>query len=81
MDDVINDIDKRLEDNLEEAFAKNSIVKEKIENIFGNLYDESSHLTDREWEKLHLLLAKYKKEERLREINVQDEQNDGEITE
>lgn len=81
LDDVINDIDKRLEDNLEEAFAKNSIVKEKIENIFGNLYDESSHLTDREWEKLHLLLAKYKKEERLREINVQDEQNDGEITE
>lgn len=54
---------------------------EKIESIFGNLYDESSHLTDEEWEKLHLLLAKYKKEERLKEINVQDEQNDGEITE
>lgn len=81
LDGVIDNIDNRLEDNLERAFAKNSVVKEKIESIFGNLYDESSHLTDEEWEKLHLLLAKYKKEERLKEINVQDEQNDGEITE
>lgn len=70
-----------MENNLEETFAKNSIVKEKIESIFENLYDENSHLTDDEWEILHLLLAKYKKEERLREIDVQDEQNDGEITE
>lgn len=81
LNDNINNIDKRLEDNLEKIFAKNSIVKEKIESIFGNLYDESSQLTDEECEILHLLLAKYKKEETLREINVQDEQNDGEITE
>lgn len=81
LDGVIDNIDNRLEDNLERAFAKNSVVKEKIESIFGNLYDESTHLTDEEWEKLQLLLAKYRKEERLKEINVQDEQNDGEITE
>ena len=81
LEDIIDNIDKILEKNLEETFAKNSIVKEKIESIFGNLYDENSHLTDDEWEILHLLLAKYKKEERLREIDVQDEQNDGEITE
>lgn len=79
LDDVINNIDKKLEKNLEEVFTRNSVVKERIESIFGNLYDESAHLTDEEWEKLHLLLAKYKKEERLEEINAEDEQNDGEI--
>ena len=79
LDDVINNIDKKLEKNLEEVFTRNSVVKERIESIFGNLYDESAHLTDEEWEKLHLLLAKYKKEERLEEINAKDEQNDGEI--
>ena len=79
LDDVINNIDERLEGNMEEAFSRNSVIKEKIENIFGNLYDESAHLSDEEWEKLHLLLAMYKKEERLEVINAQDDQNDGEI--
>ncbi len=76
LDEIIDKIDVKLEDNLEKVFTRNSVVKEKVESIFGNLYDENAHLTEEEWEKLHLLLAKYKKEERLEEIN-EDENNDG----
>ena len=40
----------------------------------------SEKLTDEEWDKLHLLLAKYKKQEVLKSIkDDNDDINDGEI--
>lgn len=77
LENVINNIEKILEKNLEEVFRKNSVIKEKIQSVFEGLYDENAHLTEEEWEKLHLLLAKYKKEERLEEMN--EDEIDGRI--
>ena len=76
----MNNIDDRLENNLEEILRKNQVVKEKIQSYYSELLEESEQLTDEEWDKLHLLLAKYKKQEVLRSIkDDNDDINDGEI--
>ena len=80
LDDTVNNIDDRLENNLEEILRKNQVVKEKIQSYYSELLEESEQLTDEEWDKLHLLLAKYKKQEVLRSIkDDNDDINDGEI--
>ena len=82
LDDVLNKIDDRLENNLEEILRKNQVVKERIQSYYTELLEESEKLTDEEWEKLHLLLAKYKKQEVLKFIkDDNDDINDGEIEE
>ena len=80
LDDALNKIDDRLERNLEEILQKNQRVKEKIQSYYIELLDQSAQLADEEWDKLHLLLAKYKKLEVLKAIeNDNDENNDGVI--
>lgn len=80
LDDVVNRIDDRLENNLEEILRKNQVVKERIQSYYSELLEENEKLTEEEWEKLHLLLAKYEKQEVLKEIeNDNNEINDGEI--
>ena len=80
LDDVVNGIDDRLENNLEEILRKNQVVKERLQSYFGELLEQRENLTDEEWEKLHLLLAKYEKQEVLKEIeNDNNEINNGEI--
>lgn len=80
LDDTVNNIDDRMENNLEEILRKNQVVKEKIQSYYSELLEESEQLTDEEWDKLHLLLAKYKKQEVLRSIkDDNDDINDGEI--
>lgn len=77
----INNIDDRLEKNLEEILRKNQAVREKLESYFQRLIDQDNHLNDDEWEKLRLLLEKYKKKEVLQEINADEKDNDGSIEE
>ena len=80
LDDAVNMIDDRLENNLEKILRKNQLVKEKIQSYYSELLEENEQLTEEEWAKLHLLLAKYKKQEVLKAIeNDNDEKNDGEI--
>ena len=80
LDDALNKIDDRLENNLEEILKKNQLVKERIQSYYSELLEESEKLTDEEWDKLRLLLAKYKKQEVLKAIESDnDEKNDGEI--
>ena len=82
LDDVLNKIDDRLENNLEEILRKNQVVKERIQSYYSELLEESEKLTDEEWDKLHLLLAQYKKQEVLRSIRDDNNDiNDGEIEE
>ena len=76
----MNKIDDRLENNLEEILKKNQLVKERIQSYYSELLDEREQLTDEEWDKLRLLLTKYKKQEVLKAIESDnDEKNDGEI--
>lgn len=77
----LNNIDDRLEKNLEEILRKNQAVREKLESYFQRLIDQDNHLNDDEWEKLRLLLEKYKKKEVLQEINADEKDNDGSIEE
>lgn len=80
LDDAVNEIDDRLEENLEEILRKNQVVKERLQSYFGELLEQRENLTDEEWDKLHLLLAKYEKQEVLKDIeNDNNEINDGEI--
>lgn len=80
LDDALNKIDDRLENNLEEILKKNQLVKERIQSYYSELLDEREQLTDEEWDKLRLLLTKYKKQEVLKAIESDnDEKNDGEI--
>lgn len=80
LDDEVNKIDERLENNLEEILKKNQMVKERLQSYFRELLDQRETLTDDEWDKLHLLLAKYEKQEVLKAIeNDNSEINDGEI--
>lgn len=78
LDDALNKIDDRLENNLEEILKKNQVVKERIQSYYSELLEEREQLTDEEWDKLRLLLAKYKKQEVLKAIE-NDDKNDGEI--
>ena len=80
----IDNIDNRLENNLEEVLRKNQAVREKLESYFQRLIDQDNHLSDEDWEKLTLLLKKYKivkKENVLVKNNVDDNSNDGLIEE
>lgn len=77
----IDNIDDRLEKSLEEILRKNLAVREKLESYFQRLIDQDNHLNEDEWDKLHLLLEKYKKKEVLQEINADDKDNDGSIEE
>ena len=81
----IDNIDKRLQLNLEEILKNNQTVREKLESYFQRMIDQDNHLEDEEWEKLRLLLKKYeyKKKEVLVEINVnaEEDDNDGSIEE
>ena len=80
LEDAINKIDDRLESNLEEILRKNQVVRERLQSYLRELLEQNETLTDEEWDKLHLLLAQYKKEEVLKAINNDnDEDNNGEI--
>lgn len=81
----IDNIDKRLESNLEELIKNNQTIKEKLESYFQRLIDQGNHLEEQEWEKLRLLLKKYKykKNDELVEVKTEcnDNDNDGSIEE
>ncbi len=79
----IENIDDRLENNLEDILRKNQVVKEKLVSYFLDLIDQANRLEDDEWEKLRLLLKKYeyKKKEVLVEIETNKDDNDGSIVE
>lgn len=81
----IDNIDNRLETNLEDILRKNQVVKEKLKSYFEDLIDQENRLEEDEWEKLRLLLKKYeyKKKEVLVEIETRkdDNDNDGSIEE
>ena len=83
----IDNIDNRLETNLEDILRKNQVVKEKLESYFQRLIEQTepdNKLTEDDWEKLNLLLKKYKiikKENILVKINADDGSNDGSIEE
>lgn len=80
LDDAVKNIDDRLEKNLEDILRKNQAVKDRLQFYFRDLLDQREKLEDEEWDKLHLLLAKYKKEEVLKEIeDDNNDSNDGEI--
>jgi predicted PurR-regulated permease PerM len=80
LDDALNKIDDRLENNLEEILRKNQVVKERLQSYFDELLEQRETLSDEEWDKLHMLLTKYEKYEELRAIkNDNDEKNNGEI--
>ena len=79
LDDELNKIDDRLENNLAEILRKNQVVKERLLSYIDELLEQRETLSDEEWDKLHMLLAKYEKCEELRAIKNDDEINDGEI--
>jgi hypothetical protein len=81
LSDAINDIDNRLERNLEEVLRKNQVVREKLETYIQRVIDQDNHLSDEEWDKIHMLLEKYKKKEVLLEIKADEQDNDGSIEE
>lgn len=70
-----------MEKNLDEILRKNQAVREKLESYFQRLIDLDNHLNDDEWDKLRLLLEKYKKKEVLQEIKTDEKDNDGSIEE
>lgn len=80
----IDNIDKRLELNIEDILRSNQPIREKLEASFQRLIDQDNHLEDEEWEKLRLLLKKYEYQRKdiLLEINKEeddDKNNDGSI--
>lgn len=81
LSDIINEIDYRMEKNIEEVLRKNSVVREKLEAYIQGVVDQENHLNEDEWNKIHLLLDKYKKKEFLMEIKTDEEDNDGSIEE
>lgn len=81
MDDAINNIDDALEKGLEESFRKNLVVKEKMEAMVRDIMEQGEQLDDEEWDKLHLLLKQYKRNETLEAINADEKDNNGKIVE
>lgn len=81
MDDAINNIDDALEKGLEESFRKNLVVKEKMEAMVRDIMEQGEQLDDEEWDKLHLLLKQYKRNETLEAINADEKDNNGKIEE
>ncbi len=55
-------------------------MKERLQSYIDKQLEQRETLSDEEWDKLHMLLAKYEKYEELRAINNDnDEKNNGEI--
>lgn len=81
MDDAINNIDDALEKGLEESFRKNLVVKQKMEAMVRDIMEQGEQLDDEEWDKLHLLLKQYKRNETLEAINADEKDNNGKIEE
>lgn len=81
LSDIINEIDSRMETNIEEVLRKNLVVREKLEAYIQGVVDQENHLSEDEWNKIHLLLDKYKKAEFLMEIKEDEKDNDGSIEE
>ena len=81
LDDSINGVGDLLEVKIEEMLRKNQVVKDKIEAFIQEVVDQEDHLTDEEWDKIHLLLEKYKKKEVLIDIEEDEKDNNGEIEE
>lgn len=81
LDDTINGVGGLLEEKIEELLKKNQVVKDKIEAFIQEIVDQEDHLTDEEWDKIHLLLDKYKKKEVLIDIEEDEKENDGQIGE
>lgn len=79
--DIINEIDSRMEKNIEEVIRKNQVVREKLEVYIQGIIDQENRLSEDEWSKIHLLLDKYKREEVLMEISADEKDNDGSIEE
>lgn len=77
LDKAINDIDETVENNLEELFRKNLVVKEKLERIVQDLLDEDQKLDEEEWKKLHLLLKRIARKEDIDIINSKETNLDG----
>lgn len=81
LDNTIKNIDESLEKSLEESFSRNYILRQLLEATIQNSIDQMEHLSDEELDKLHLFLKKYEREETLKEIETEDQQeNDGVIT-
>lgn len=81
LDNTIKNIDESLEKSLEESFSRNYILRQLLDATIQNSIDQMEHLSDEEWDKVHLLLKKYEREETLKEIETEDQQeNDGVIT-
>lgn len=80
LDDMVNTIDDRLVNNLEEILIKNQVVKDKLQSFLREMLEQQETLSEEEWDKLHLLLKKYEMQVDLKEISEEnDEKNDGEI--
>lgn len=79
LDNALNSVDDTIENNLEEMFRKNLVVREKLEAMVRDIMEQGDQMTDEEWDKLHLLLKKYEIREALEAINADEKQNDGEI--
>lgn len=80
LDDVLNNIDDRLERNLDEILRKNQVIKDRLELYISESLEQRECLDDEEWSKLHLLLATYERQEVLKAIsNDNADNNDGEI--
>lgn len=80
LNDIINEIDNRMEKNIEDVIRKNLVVREKLEAYIQGVIDQENHLSEDEWNKIHLLLNRYKKKEVLMEIKADEKDNDGSIS-
>ena len=56
------------------------MVREKLEAYIQGVIDQENHLSEDEWNKIHLLLNRYKKKEVLMEIKADEKDNDGSIS-
>lgn len=80
LEEAIDKIDDRMEKNIEEILRKNQVVKERFLSYLRDLLEQRETLTEDEWDKLHLLLKQYEKQEYLKAIDDEnDDKNDGEI--
>lgn len=81
LDNTIKNIDVSLEKSLEDSFGRNYNLRQLLEATIQSSIDQRETLSDEEWDKLHLLLKKYEREETLKVIKAEDQQeNDGVIT-
>lgn len=79
LDDTINNVDDLLEKNLETSFKKNHMLRDLLAEIIQDTMDQQERLEEEEWKKLHLLLNRYQRNETLKAIEHDEQDNDGEI--